>query len=509
MTARLDGFGPRDVPIHVEPGRAVDVGQLVLDPVAIRVRLEGRARLDGRARHAGIEVRLLGTGLAARTDAEGRFELEVPLREADYGLALSFPDHNVEFATATPPDAATVVAALERDELPIPVPVEPGSVALTGLPGRVRGSVALPAAFAAPEAVANVDISLIRLADDALWAQTRPDAGGVFVADDVPAGVYLVEARHDGFAPRRVPVIVDPGGVAETGQLRLDAVELRVAISGIARREGRHRPDFAASILDREVPILAVAGHTHGGQIAIPLFGPPMTLSDLPRAYAGGFHRLGPYGALAVSRGVGMERAHAPRIRLFCPPELVVIDLEHCLWRSPTHAHVRSDKEVGRDQEEASSAAKQLLPKALLQWGPVPADRSMVAAIAACHSSARHVSSTSWLEIQIDASATITSNRARTSGRVIWPPRIASTMIPTVPFTFSPSCFAILRASASSSRTRSAFRTLARTIASRSPASSLPRASPDGMLSTASTQRNPRDWARATRVASSRFKARP
>jgi len=89
-----------------------------------------------------------------------------------------------------------------------------------------------------------------------------------------------------------------------------------------------HRPDFAASILNHEVSILAVAGHTHGGQIVIPFFGPPLTLTDLPRDYAAGFHQLGPNGALAVSRSVGMERGHAPRIRLFCPPELMIIDLK-------------------------------------------------------------------------------------------------------------------------------------------------------------------------------------
>ena len=30
---------------------------------------------------------------------------------------------------------------------------------------------------------------------------------------------------------------------------------------------------------------------------------------------------------LCVSRGVGLERLHAPRIRFLCPPELVVFDL--------------------------------------------------------------------------------------------------------------------------------------------------------------------------------------
>ena len=89
-----------------------------------------------------------------------------------------------------------------------------------------------------------------------------------------------------------------------------------------------HSPDFARPLIEEgsDIPLLCIAGHTHGGQIVIPGFGPPVTLSRLPRRYAGGFHRIGD-SALCVSRGIGMERGYAPQIRLFCPPELVVIEV--------------------------------------------------------------------------------------------------------------------------------------------------------------------------------------
>jgi predicted MPP superfamily phosphohydrolase len=88
-----------------------------------------------------------------------------------------------------------------------------------------------------------------------------------------------------------------------------------------------HAPDFAAALLDGSgPPLVCFAGHTHGGQVVIPGFGPPLTLSSLPRRYASGLHRLGD-AWLLVSRGVGMERAEAPRVRLFCPPELPVLEL--------------------------------------------------------------------------------------------------------------------------------------------------------------------------------------
>jgi hypothetical protein len=93
-----------------------------------------------------------------------------------------------------------------------------------------------------------------------------------------------------------------------------------------------HSPDFAWPWVegrDKPPATLSIAGHTHGGQICIPFFGPPLTLSRLPRHYASGLHPLGE-GWLLVSRGVGMERGSAPRIRLLCPPEILVVDLKPC-----------------------------------------------------------------------------------------------------------------------------------------------------------------------------------
>ncbi len=72
---------------------------------------------------------------------------------------------------------------------------------------------------------------------------------------------------------------------------------------------------------------LLIAGHTHGGQVRLPLIGAIMTLSRIPRRWAAGLTDLPGGGRLLVSRGTGMERANAPRLRFLCRPELVVIDL--------------------------------------------------------------------------------------------------------------------------------------------------------------------------------------
>ncbi|MEM1448510.1 MAG: hypothetical protein AAF726_00755 [Planctomycetota bacterium] len=90
-----------------------------------------------------------------------------------------------------------------------------------------------------------------------------------------------------------------------------------------------HAPDFMLSALngrvDREAVL--VAGHTHGGQVVVPGYGPPMTLSRVPRwLAAGGVHGSGDT-TLCVSRGVGLERGYAPRIRFLCRPEIVVLEL--------------------------------------------------------------------------------------------------------------------------------------------------------------------------------------
>ena len=113
-----------------------------------------------------------------------------------------------------------------------------------------------------------------------------------------------------------------PGTRASDGTItRLGAIECD------ARILLAHRPDVALHVDEHDNIDLVVAGHTHGGQVVIPGFGPPITLSDVPRkAAAGGLHVVNGK-PLYVSRGVGCERGSAPPMRLFCPPELSILTL--------------------------------------------------------------------------------------------------------------------------------------------------------------------------------------
>lgn len=87
-----------------------------------------------------------------------------------------------------------------------------------------------------------------------------------------------------------------------------------------------HRPDFVKTLAGRTRVDLALAGHTHGGQIVVPGFGAPMTLSSLPRRYASGLHFFEGI-PLHVNPGIGMERLTAPQVRFLCPPEVSVLDV--------------------------------------------------------------------------------------------------------------------------------------------------------------------------------------
>ncbi|HEU4339822.1 MAG TPA: metallophosphoesterase, partial [Planctomycetota bacterium] len=84
-----------------------------------------------------------------------------------------------------------------------------------------------------------------------------------------------------------------------------------------------HIPNFAEGNVQAD---LLVAGHTHGGQVRLPGIGPLITLSRIPRSWAAGLTELGDR-TLIVSRGIGMERGPAPRLRFLCRPELVIVDV--------------------------------------------------------------------------------------------------------------------------------------------------------------------------------------
>ncbi len=90
-----------------------------------------------------------------------------------------------------------------------------------------------------------------------------------------------------------------------------------------------HSPDLMPDAVKAGVD-LYLAGHTHGGQVRLPLFGAIFTSSDFWKRYEAGLYQEGGT-VLYVSRGLGVEGLGAPRARFLSPPELVLLTLSPSL----------------------------------------------------------------------------------------------------------------------------------------------------------------------------------
>ncbi len=84
-----------------------------------------------------------------------------------------------------------------------------------------------------------------------------------------------------------------------------------------------HNPDTFAH-WSRPGAHLILAGHTHGGQVNLPLIGPPIVPSQYGAKYAQGLFKRGAT-QMYVNRGVGMI---FPPVRFDCPPEVAVFELQ-------------------------------------------------------------------------------------------------------------------------------------------------------------------------------------
>ena len=168
---------------------------------------------------------------------------------------------------------------------------------------------------------------------------------------DAPGGVYAVQGDCEGKAKARLITSGTGVRLLHNELVRFTLGDRAVTLAGVERdwrsdaardaihrleRAHRaddvrlllaHRPDAVRMLSRRTRVDLLVAGHTHGGQLQLPLVGPLQTASRLPREVgAGGLHHWGGR-RLYVSRGVGVERGQAPKLRLGAPPEVSLITL--------------------------------------------------------------------------------------------------------------------------------------------------------------------------------------
>lgn len=86
-----------------------------------------------------------------------------------------------------------------------------------------------------------------------------------------------------------------------------------------------HSPELMPEAVEYGLD-LYLCGHTHGGQVRLPIIGPILTSSQLGRRFAMGLYKYG-RTHLYVSRGIGLEGLSAPRVRFLCPPEVTLVTI--------------------------------------------------------------------------------------------------------------------------------------------------------------------------------------
>lgn len=160
-----------------------------------------------------------------------------------------------------------------------------------------------------------------------------------------PAGVYAVLGNHDhwadtrrsmywleqtGFNLHRKAVPIERKGqrlwLAGAGDHWMDPTGLDTLLKDIPEPECRivlaHNPDTADTPHDTRCDLF-MSGHTHGGQVVLPFYGPPILLVR-NKNYSQGL-RLSPRKeAVFIAKGVGC--AIFP-VRFNCAPEIAVLEL--------------------------------------------------------------------------------------------------------------------------------------------------------------------------------------
>ena len=82
-----------------------------------------------------------------------------------------------------------------------------------------------------------------------------------------------------------------------------------------------HEPDYADHVARYPVD-LQLSGHSHGGQVLVPFFG-PLYLPPLAEKYIWGLHKI---GGLTLYTNAGLGTVNVP-VRMNCPPEITLLTL--------------------------------------------------------------------------------------------------------------------------------------------------------------------------------------
>jgi hypothetical protein len=180
--------------------------------------------------------------------------------------------------------------------------------------------------------------------------------GGTFIHPDesapilaklhAPLGVFAVMGNHDwwmrrpremvtAFEANHIPLLLDEAARVDKGKAPFWVVgigdfwetdhDIHAALEMVTDSAPviafTHNPDIFPDMPARVN--LTIAGHTHGGQVYIPLLGRPVVPSEFGERYAIGLIRE-EGRALYVSSGVGTSILP---VRFLAPPEITVLEL--------------------------------------------------------------------------------------------------------------------------------------------------------------------------------------
>lgn len=158
----------------------------------------------------------------------------------------------------------------------------------------------------------------------AIWGNHDYGGGGVRFYEDImiKSGFKLLKNQNS--------VIELDGGQLVTiiglDDAMLGHPDIEKSFAGVNSQEAKllllHEPDLVDEI-EADRFDLALAGHSHGGQVVVPLFGPLVT-PPFAKIYTKGMYQLATDTYLYVNRGIGTTKI---AVRFWNPPELSVFNL--------------------------------------------------------------------------------------------------------------------------------------------------------------------------------------
>jgi hypothetical protein len=268
--------------------------------------------------------------------AYGVFVERLWFRTRRYGLPILPPDAGERLSVLHLSDLhflrhdrkkASYLAALPTPDLTVvtgdmlgePDAVESVVVALRPIRGRLASYFVLGSNdLYAPRPLNYFRYFLPKNRRRRLGIRGRPDE---LVANLVADGwVYLRNSKatfaRDG---TRFEVLGLDDAHVERHDLRVAPREDRSSVGLAVSHSPDPAPELAALGYD-----LILAGHTHGGQVRLPLVGALVTNSSIPRNLCMGLSRMGP-SLLHVSPGLGTSKY--AKFRFLCRPEATFLEL--------------------------------------------------------------------------------------------------------------------------------------------------------------------------------------